>query len=335
MRRREFVAFVAGSIATWPLVAQAQQPRTMYRIAIVHASNPIAEMNEAGAHPFYRAFFTELRRLGYVEGHNLGVERRSGEGRVERYPELAREVVGLKPDLIFTSGAQLPSRFKAATSTIPIVALTGDPVVLGLADSLARPGGNVTGVSSDTGVEVLQKYVELMKEAVPTASQIAWLQPRASWTGVYREAPREAARRLGVSLVEALLGGVIQEEEYRRAFATMAQEHVDALVVAPTPENIAHRRLIVELAAEARLPTMYPFREHVEVGGLMAYAVDLADFARQAAGIIGRVLKGEKPAEIPFYRPTKFDLILNLRTAKTLGIAMPPSLLARADEVIE
>jgi putative tryptophan/tyrosine transport system substrate-binding protein len=292
-------------------------------------------MNEAGAHPFYWAFFTELRRLGYVEGHNLGVERRSGEGRVERYPDLAREVVELKPDLIFTSGAQLPSRFKAATSTIPIVALTGDPVVLGLAESLARPGGNVTGVSSDTGVEVLQKYVELMKEAVPTASQIAWLQPRASWTGVYKEAPREAARRLGVSLVDALLGGVIQEEEYRRAFASMAQERVDALVVAPTPENIAHRRLIVELAAETRLPTMYPFREHVEVGGLMAYALGLADLARQSAGTIARVLKGEKPGEIPFYRPTKFDLILNLKTAKTLGIAMPPSLLARADEVIE
>src|SRR5918994_4654053 len=243
MRRREVVAGLVGAV-TWPLVTQAQQPGTVYRVAIVHASNPIAEMNEAGAHPFYRAFFTELRRLGYVEGHNLGVERRSGEGRVERYPKLAREVVCLKPDLIFTSGAQLPSRFKAATSTIPIVALTGDPVVLGLADSLARPGGNVTGVSSDTGVEVLQKYVELMKEAVPTASQIAWLQPRASWTGVYREAPREAAQRLGVALVDALLGGVIQEEEYRRAFATMAQEHVDALVVAPTPENIAHRRLI-------------------------------------------------------------------------------------------
>jgi putative tryptophan/tyrosine transport system substrate-binding protein len=334
MRRREVVAGLAGSV-TWPLVAQAQPPPTVRRIAIVHASNPIAQMNEGADHPYYPAFFAELRRLGYVEGHNLTVERRSGEGRVERYPELAREVVGLRPDLIFTSGTQLPSRFKAATSTIPIVALTGDPVALGLADSLARPGGNVTGVSSDTGVEVLQKYIELLKEAVPNASQIAWLQPRASWTGVYKEAPQEAAQRVGVKLVAALLEGVIQDEEYRRAFAIMAQERVNALAVAPGPENLVHRRLTVELAAEARLPAMYPFREHAEVGGLMAYAPDIADLARQAAGSIARILNGQKPGEIPFYQPTKFNLILNLKTAKVLGLAVPSSLLARADEVIE
>jgi putative tryptophan/tyrosine transport system substrate-binding protein len=334
MRRREVVAGLAGAV-TWPLVVQAQPSQTMRRIAIVHASNPIAQMNEGATHPYFPAFFAELRRLGYVEGHNLTVERRSGEGRVERYPELAREVVGLKPDLIFTSGAQLPSRFKAATSTIPIVALTGDPVALGLAASLARPGGNVTGVSSDTGVEVLQKYIELLKEAVPNASQIAWLQPRASWTGVYKEAPQEAAQRVGVKLVPALLGGVIQDDEYRRAFAIMAQERVDALAVAPGPENLVHRRLTVELAAEARLPAMYPFREHAEAGGLMAYALDLPDLARQAAGSIARILNGEKPGELPFFQPTKFDLILNLKTAKALGLAVPPSLLARADEVIE
>ena len=162
MRRRDFLAGLLLT-ATMPH-AQAQQAGKVYRIAVVHPSNPVTEMNEAGAHPYYRAFFSELRRLGYVEGHNLVVERRSGESRTERYPELAREVVALKPDLIFTAGPYLSRNLKAATSSIPIVTLVGDPVVLGLADGLARPGGNVTGVNSDTGVETHQKYVKLLND---------------------------------------------------------------------------------------------------------------------------------------------------------------------------
>jgi putative tryptophan/tyrosine transport system substrate-binding protein len=150
-----------------------------------------------------------------------------------------------------------------------------------------------------------------------------------------RERDGRSSRPEPVKLVPALLGGVIQDDEYRRAFAIMAQERVDALAVAPGPENLVHRRLTVELAAEARLPAMYPFREHAEAGGLMAYALDLPDLARQAAGSIARILNGEKPGELPFFQPTKFDLILNLKTAKALGLAVPPSLLARADEVIE
>ena len=333
MRRREFIAALGGATA-WPVVARAQKPANSYRIAIVHASRPITMLNDTGL-PIFQAFFKELQRLGYVEGRNLFVERYSGEGRTERYVELVRRVVHSKPDLIFALSARMVRFFKATTSTIPIVGYTSDPIANGLATSLARPGGNITGIVADAGIQVWDKQLEFLREAIPTASRVAYLTPRAVWAGPLGEAMGKAARHIGVELVGALLDDPIQEAEYRRVFAVMALEHVDAVIVNDTPENFAHQTLVNELTQKARLPTVYPNRDFVKLGGLMSYGTDNLDLFRRAADLIDQILKGARPGEIPFYQPTKFELVINLNTAKTLGLDLPPTLLTRADEVIE
>jgi putative tryptophan/tyrosine transport system substrate-binding protein len=219
------------------------------------------------------------------------------------------------------------------TSTIPIVTMTTEPVELGLANSLARPGGNVTGLSLNVGIELLGKRLELLKEVVPTASRFVYLAPRAVWEGVWGGLMRESGARLGVTVLGAPLGSPISEPEYRRAFAAMVRP--DALVVSDHGEAFSHRRLIVELAGRARLPAIYSYRPFIEAGGLMAYAADFTELCRKAAGYIDQILKGANPADLPFQQPTKYELIINLKTAKALGLAIPPSLLLRADQVIE
>jgi putative tryptophan/tyrosine transport system substrate-binding protein len=333
VRRREVIGGLLV-VATMGR-AQAQQTGKVYRIAVVSAATPVAGISETGSLRYWRAFFEELRRLGYVEGRNLVVERYSGEGRTEHYPELAREVVRRNPDVIFSAAPDLTLEFKAATATIPNVALVGDPVAGGLASSLARPGGNFTGVSADAGTEVWGKRLELLKQTVPRVSRVGLLATRASWESLLGAAMRAAAQRLGISLIGPPLDGTIQEPEYRRVFAAMAQAGADALVVTPDTVNIVNRRLIVELAEKARLPAIYVLREFVEIGGLMAYDPDLPDAMRHIAGQIDQILGGTRPGDIPFYLGTKFALVINLRTAKALGIEMPSSLLAQADEVIE
>jgi putative ABC transport system substrate-binding protein len=225
--------------------------------------------------------------------------------------------------------------FKAATATIPIVGTMGDPVVYGIVPSLARPGGNITGASVDAGLEISGKRIELLREAIPRVSRVGFLATRWMWDQPYGSAIQEAAKRISISLLGPPLDAPYQEGEYRRVLAAMAQEGVDALIVTHQPENFTNRRLIVELAAEGKLPAMYGNRDFVEIGGLMAYGFDPADLGRRAADQIDQVLRGTQPAEIPIYQPTKFELSINLNTAKTLGIEVPPSLLARADEVIE
>jgi putative ABC transport system substrate-binding protein len=292
-------------------------------------------MNEVGGNPIYRALLRELRQLGYVEGQNLSVGRYSGQGREERYPELAGEVIDSKPDVIFVVTVRLALHFKSATASIPVVVYGGDPIALGLVSSLARPGGNITGVALDAGVEIEGKRLELLREAVPRASKVAYLAPRSMWESRYGTESREVAQRMGVSLLSAALENPIQETEYRRAFSSMTKEQVDALLVADTEENFSYRRLIVELADKARLPGFYPFREFVELGGLLTYAIDLSDQGRRAANYIDRIFKGTKPGDIPFWQPIKFELVINLKTAKALGLDLSPMLLARADEVID
>ena len=292
-------------------------------------------LSETGGLPIFRALFQELRRLGYVEGQNLVVERYSGEGRTEYYAELARNVVRRKPDLIFAVSARLVQHFKAATTTIPVVGYTSDPVSLGLGASLARPGGNITGVVPDVGLELWDKQLQFLTEATPTASRVAYLTPRAVWDNPTGAAMRAAAQRRGITLLGALLDSPVQEGEYRRAFAVMARERADALIVNDSPENYTWQRLIVELAENARLPAVYPNRMFVELGGLMAYGTDSVDLFRYTAHQIDQILKGAKPGEIPFYEATKFELVVNLKTAKALGLTIPPSLLTVADEVIE
>jgi putative ABC transport system substrate-binding protein len=331
--RRHFVSVLGGAVAaTWPARARAQQPGKLFRIAIVHASAPVAEMTDTG-NPRFIALFKELRRLGYVEGQNVVFERYSGAGQYSS--ELANEVVRHKPDLILTTSSRMALNFKAATTAIPIVGLMADPVVFGIVDSLAHPGGNITGISTDAGPEIWSKRLELLREAVPGTSRAGFLASRFGWETPFAVGLRVAPERMGISLIGPPLVAPLQEAEYRRVFKAMLQGRADALIVSDAPEHLTYRRLIVELAASSRLPTIYPYREQAEVGGLMAYAPDLLDVYRRAAGYVDQILKGTKAGEIPIYLAVKFDLVVNMKAAKAIGLTIPPTLLAHADEVIE
>jgi putative ABC transport system substrate-binding protein len=330
MRRREFIGGLIGTAVSWPLAASAQQPAKVYRIAIIHPSLPVKEMNETSNVLFFKGLFGELRRLGYIEGQNLIVERYSGEGKTAHYAELASEVVRQQPDVILTNASRMVRNFKAATTTIPTVGIMADPVVYGLVDSLARPGGNITGVTTDAGLEILSKRLALLRELIPAASRVGFLVTLSQ-----DPLMREAARQAGISLIEPPLEGTVDEAEYRRVFKLMTEERAEALIVSDQAELGTYTRLIIELAEKSHLPALSPYRSFAEQGGLIAYGIDTVDLWRRAAGYIARILKGAKPGELLIDQATKFELIINLKTAKTLGITVPQVLLAGADEVIE
>jgi putative ABC transport system substrate-binding protein len=315
--------------------AQAQQTGKVYRIAFANPVVPVADINQTSKGSLaIPAIFEELTRLGYVEGRNLLIERYSGEGRAAHYPDLARQIVSRNPDLIIAFSNNLVLDVKAATNTIPIVGIFADPIGTGIVPSLARPSGNITGVSNDVGLDQWLKRVQLLKEAVPQITRLGVLQTRnvrERWSAL----SREIALKNLVSIVGPPLEPPIHEQEYQRVFAALAQEGAEALVVPDAPENFVYRRLIVELAEKGRLPAIYPFRQYVEAGGLMSYGIDLSDVGHRVADLVDQILKGAKPADIPIFQPTKFELSINLKTAKTLGIELPPLLVARADEVIE
>ena len=332
MKRREFVAAL-GSAVVWPLAARAQRSSGMRRIAIVSPATKIGDMGVNGSR-FYRVFFEELSHLGYVEGQNLVVERYSGEGRIEHYAELARDVVTTHPDLIFSQTRPFALNFKAATTTIPIVTITADPIAGGLVSSLARPGGYITGVSVDAGIDVLGKRLTLLLEATSKLSNARFLASRASLEGSSGTAVREATGRAGITLAGEPTNS-FNEREYQRVFNVMEHAQVDGILVSDESEQFTYRRLLVELAAKTRIPAIYAYREHVELGGLMAYSFDLEDLARGSARQIAEVLKGANPGDLPFRQATKFQLVINVKAAKALGLEMPSTLLLRADEVIE
>jgi putative ABC transport system substrate-binding protein len=333
-KRREVITLLGGA-AAWPLVARAQRLASVHRIAIVHPSVPITELKETGNSDF-RFLLKELRRLGHVEGENLAVERYSGRGQTEHYTELAREVVGREPHVIVTNASRLVLNFKAATTTIPVVGLMSDPIAFKIVDSIARPGGNITGVSVDAGLEVWGKRLELLREVVPeSVSGVGYLASRDDTLRTSQAAVQQAAKQLGILLIMIPLEGTVQEAEYRRVFEAMTQAHAHAIMIGAQVENYAHRRLIVDLARDNRLPGVYPWRGYAEVGGFMAYGINNADMFLRAAGYVDQILRGTKPGDIPIYQPTKFELVINLKTAKTLGLDVPPTLLAIADEVIE
>jgi putative tryptophan/tyrosine transport system substrate-binding protein len=336
LKRRKFIALLGGAASiAWPLPARAQRPEKVYRIAIVSPSFPITELKETGDSDF-RFLLRELRRLGYVEGQNLTVERYSGRGQTEHYAELARQVVGRGPDVIVTNASRLVLNFKAATTTIPVVGLMADPIAFKIVDSIARPGGNITGVSVDAGLEVWGKRLELLREAVPeSVSGVGYLASRDTLGTSQATTVQRAAKQLGILLIMIPLEGTVQEAEYLRVFETMTQSRAHAIIISDQPENQAHRRLIVDLANDNRLPGVYPWRGYAEVGGFMAYGINSADMFLRAAGYVDQILRGTKLGDIPIYQPTKFELVINLRTAKALGLTIPPALLVRADEVIE
>jgi putative ABC transport system substrate-binding protein len=339
MRRRDFIAVVGGIAIARPIGPLAQQSAKGHRLAVVVPLNPTADLTTAGSSPFWRLVFQEFERLGYVEGQNLVVERYSAEGRTERYGELVDSAIRSKPDVILVLTGRLTEAFKRATVTIPIVAMTNDPIALGLVTSLAHPGSNITGVVSDAGIEIWEKHLEFLKEVVPTAARVALLMPRILWEGSMvpklKSSILELAQKRGISLIGALVDGPLGPAEYGQAFEMMKQQRVDAMVVFDATENFFNRKTIVTLATKEQLPAIYPYRAHAQLGGLMAYAFDQSELGRHAVSQVDQILRGTNPGDIPFHQPTRFQLTINLKTAKALGLTVPPSLLARADEVIE
>jgi len=330
VRRREFTMGLLFAATTRSV--EAQESAKQHRIAMVLPAGPIARTQGTGSR-FLQTVFEELRRLGEVEGQNLTVERYSGEGRPEGYADLARDVVRRNPQVIVASSDPIAQAVRAATGTIPIVWIGGDPIQSGLATSLARPGGNVTGVTVSAGIEIWGKRLQILKEAFPSTSKAAFLGMRMWWE-VDRQQFREPSRQLQI----AVTGMLLQEStpsEYRRAFADIAQERPDAIIVSSRPEFFAYCRSIVELVDKSGLPAMYPWRDYVEIGGLMSYASDFGELGRRIAEDVHQILKGAKPADIPIYQPTKFEFVINLKAAKALDLTIPRGILALADEVIE
>jgi putative ABC transport system substrate-binding protein len=332
MRRRDFLG---GPLLVFTVGrSHAQHAAKLHRMALISPAVSVSDMSLTGL-DHYVALFSELRRLGYIEGDNLLVERYSGEGRTENYAELARQIVRSQPDMIFITTNVLVQHFKTATATIPIVAVMTDPIAYGFVENLARPGGNLTGVSSDAGITVWGKRLELLKEVVPDASKIAYLATKYNWEAPVGAQIREAAKQIGVSLIGPRLEANVQEAEYRRVFEEMAARRADSLVVSAESENFANRKIVIALAERFRFPAIYPYRDWVKAGGLMAYTFELANLYRRAAWYVDQILKGAKAGDLPIYQEVKFQFIVNARAAQTIGLTVPPLLLARADEVIE
>jgi putative ABC transport system substrate-binding protein len=331
MRRRDFTI---GLLLASTTGALAQEPAKQHRIAII-TTQPVANIDDPTI-PVFRAFFEELRRLGDVEGPNLAIERYSGGGRPAVYPDLAREVVARSPDVIVAIGNPITHAVRAATGTIPIVWIGPDPIQAGFATSFARPGSNITGVSM-FDAEFYAKRLQILKEAAPSASKVALLTMRRTWEAsrqAYQPAYQQASQRLQISLMPMLLQEATPSE-IQHGFAEIAPDSLDAIMVADIGELIPYRQLIVELVEKSRLPAMYGLREFVEAGGLMAYEADFGEAARRMADDVHEILNGANPGDIPIYQPTKYQLVINLKAAKALGLTIPPTLLALADEVIE
>jgi putative ABC transport system substrate-binding protein len=329
MERRTFMAMLTGGIVVAPLAAEAQQAAKIARIGYLTSS--------LGVNPHLpEAFRQGLRDLGYVEGRNLVIEYRDAEGKADRLPALAAELVALKVDVIVVPNTPATLAAKQATRIVPIVfAGVVDPVTSGLVTSLARPGGNVTGLSF-LAPELVGKCLEQLTQAVPGVSRIAVLwQPGGLGERTEKDMLKEvvvAARVLGVRLQVVEARG---PEDFDRAFSEMTRARAGALTVLGSTMFLIGRRRLVDLAAKNRLPTVFSLREFVDAGGLMAYGPDLADLFRRAATYVDKILKGAKPADLPVEQPTKFELAINLKTAKALGLTIPQSVLGRADEIIQ
>ena len=324
MRRREFIRLL-GSTAVWPLEAHAQQGGKKYVV--------IGFLSPSSPNPLNNVTTEALRELGWVEGENVVYERRFAENRVERLPELAADLVRLKVNVIVAGGTLAPLAAKRATSTIPIVMNScGDPLGTGLVASLARPGGNVTGMSLMVP-ELAGKRLELLREILPKLARVAVLWDAANpYTTIGFKETQSAARTLGVE-VQSL--EVRSPDDFDRAFEAARQQHPDALVTVDDALTITYLKLIIDFAAGQRLPSVHELKEFAAAGGLVSYGTNLADVIRRAAGYVDKILKGAKPADLPVEQPTKFELVINLKTAKTLGLTFPQTLLATADEVIE
>jgi ABC-type uncharacterized transport system substrate-binding protein len=332
MKRREFIVLASGA-AAWPLRAAGQPTTKIARVAYVGIGAPTANLlGPNPVDPLARAFLYRLNALGYFEGQNLLMEWRSAAGNYERFPDIIRELIKIECDVIVTTGNAVAQVAKDLTQTIPIVmAVSANPVEEQLIDSLARPGKNITGLTIDTGPELFEKRVELLKEFLPNVSRVAFLWLGKERQGLEVKSVEAAAQSVGISILFA----EHTPADFTNAFSLIEREHPDALLVAHGGPTFANRVLITQFAASHRLPAMYWTREFADAGGLASYGVDLQDLFRRAAEYVDRILKGAKPADLPVERPTRLQLVINLKTAKALGLTVPPLLIARADEVIE
>jgi len=323
LQRREFITALGGAAVAWPLAARAQQP-SMPVIGLLRAG----QMDEKGL----TALRTGLSELGYAEGRNVAIELHATE-QYDRLPVLASELVRRQVAVIYASTLSAALAAKAATATIPIVfSIGGDPIEAGLVTSMSRPTGNLTGATIFLG-ELLPKRLELLRELVPSATLIGvLLNPNNPNSEARSRDVQEAARTIGQRILLVQAGN---ERDFVSAFSTLVHQRAGALVVSDDPLLSVHSEQIIALAARHALPTIYFFRLDTVNGGMMSYGVNIDDQYRQAGTYVGRILKGEKPADLPVLQPTKFDLVINLKTAKSLGLTVPPTLLARADEVIE
>jgi putative ABC transport system substrate-binding protein len=326
MKRREFVASLGGVAAAWPIAAHTQQPARIWRVGYL-ASAPATNFTNA----LFGAFRLRLQELGYVEGRNLILDVRRADGDLARLPGLAAELVALRPDVIVAIELACTAAARKATSSIPIVMMSVlDPVGSGFVKSLAKPGGNITGPSSSAG-DVSGKWLELLLLVVPGAKRIAVLRTHHPYHAAQVEEIHAAAQTLGLSIVPVT---AIAPVDFEDAFEKFGTEKCDGLIVLPAP-NVANYRKIVDLAAKTRLPAIYPLSVFVRMGGLLSYSLDFVDHFRSGAVYVDKILKGAAPAELPIEQPTKFELLVNLKTAKALGLTIPESILVRADEVIE
>ena len=326
MRRREFITML-GTAAALPLAVHAQQTARVRRVGWLSPGSGTSDEN------FLASFRDGLRELGWMVGQNIAIESRWADGKFERLPDLAAELVRLKVDVIVANVTQASLAAKRATTTIPIVMVgVGDPLGSGLVDSLARPSGNVTGPSSMLA-EASAKQLALLKETVPSASPVAvlWNPANPVWQASALKQTEAAARAMGLRLQLLEARG---PDELESAFAAMTKERAGALFVPADIIFVRHAQQMADLAARHRLPAMYGFREHVEAGGLMSYAASFSVMFRRAAAFVDKILKGAKPADLPVEQPTKFELVINIKTAKALGITIPQSVLQLADEVI-
>ena len=320
MERRTFLAGTGAALLAAPLAAEAQPAGKVFRVGSLGAGAP-------------ELLRQSLSDVGYIEGRNLVIEWRDAEGKTERFDALAADLVRLKVDVIVASNPAATFASKRSTASIPIVMVnTPDPVQLGLVVSLGRPGGNVTGTTT-LSADLSSKQLELLKEAVPRAVRIAVLwNPNNPWHALGVKGVEAGARSLAVHL-QALRAR--DPEELDPAFAAMTKERAGAVLILSDPMTFFHRTRLADLAAKRRLPTMFGVKGYVDAGGLMSYWANQADLYRRVASYVDRILKGAKPGDLPVEQPTKFELVINLKTAKALGLTIPPSLLQRADEVIQ
>jgi putative ABC transport system substrate-binding protein len=333
VKRRDLIT---GSLVSLVSTASfAQKIGKIRRIAIAHASSPIADIRIDGDNPLVNVFFEELLKLGYVEGRNLEIVRFSANGRTDHFREIADEIVQSRPEIIVANTSPLVRTLKETASTIPIVGITADPIAYGLTKSLSRPDGNVTGVSVDAGLELWGKRLSIVRELLPSAGRVGFLTIRASWDGPQGQNLSRAAREMGISVLGPPLDDPVQPPEYRRVLNAMRSDRADAVIIGDAAPNYTYRKDIVALANELRLPTMFPYRDFVEDGGLVAYAIDIRNLWRRAADCVDELLRGAKVSDVPIYQASTFQLIINSKTAQRLGLTIPSSLLLRADEVIE